>query len=244
MGVCGVMPWPKWGKDAPATTGAWGGNVLAIPKSSKNKEAALKWALFIGANAETQLKIWQEGHLLPAYEPALKSEVLAKGETYLGDQSIYETAIEISRRRGPFDPPLYLLLDEAANIAPVRDLAPWLSQCGDHGITIATSWQSLAQSEQRYGKPGRDAILAASTAQLFIPPIADPATVTYITELTGHEPVVSESRNGSMDRKTITLSIGPSSPTTLPQRNRLSSGFPQVRSRATLLQIICSESPS
>ena len=97
-----VMPWPKWGKDAPATTGAWGGNVLAIPKSSKNKEAALKWALFIGANAETQLKIWQEGHLLPAYEPALKSEVLAKGETYLGDQSIYDTAIK-PRTLNPFN---------------------------------------------------------------------------------------------------------------------------------------------
>ena len=92
----------EMGEGAPATTGAWGGNVLAIPKSSKNKEAALKWALFIGANAETQLKIWQEGHLLPAYEPALKSDVLAKGETYLGDQSIYETAIK-PRILNPFN---------------------------------------------------------------------------------------------------------------------------------------------
>lgn len=91
-----VMPWPKWGKDAPATTGAWGGNVLAIPKTSKNKEAALKWALFIGANADTQVRIWEEGHLLPAFQPALKSEALTKGEAYLGNQSIYEVAIKPS----------------------------------------------------------------------------------------------------------------------------------------------------
>ncbi|MBM6593593.1 ABC transporter substrate-binding protein [Microvirga pudoricolor] len=89
-----AMPWPKWGANAPATTGAWGGNVLAIPKSSKNKEAALKWAQFIGANDITQIRIWEEGHLLPAFEPALKSEALLKGESYLGGQSIYESALK------------------------------------------------------------------------------------------------------------------------------------------------------
>jgi type IV secretion system protein VirD4 len=103
--------------------------------------------------------------------------------------SIYETAIEHSRLHGPFSPELYLLLDEAANIAPVRDLAPWLSQCGDHGITISTSWQSIAQIDERYGKAERDAILAASTAQVFLPPLADPTTTDYIAKLLGDEPV-------------------------------------------------------
>ncbi len=111
--------------------------------------------------------------------------------------SIYEGAIEASRRNGPFHPPLYLLLDETANIAPIRDLAPWLSQCGDHGITIATSWQSIAQIDHRYGKDERDAILAASTAQLFLPPLADPTTTGYITNLLGEEPVTQTSHNRS-----------------------------------------------
>ena len=89
-----VMPWPKWGKDQPATTGAWGGNVLAIPKTSRNKEAALKWAMFIGANELTQVKIWQEGHLVPAFAPALRSPELLKGEDYLSGQSIYEAGLK------------------------------------------------------------------------------------------------------------------------------------------------------
>lgn len=112
--------------------------------------------------------------------------------------SIYEGAIERSRLFGAFKPELYLLLDEAANIAPVRDLASSLSQCGDHGITIATSWQSIAQIDERYGKAQRDAILAASTAQVFLPPISDPTTTEYITGLLGEEPVVqrSHSRRG------------------------------------------------
>jgi type IV secretory pathway TraG/TraD family ATPase VirD4 len=121
--------------------------------------------------------------------------------------SIYEAAIEASRRNGPFDPPLYLLLDETANIAPIRDLAPWLSQCGDHGITIATSWQSIAQIDHRYGKDERDAILAASTAQLFLPPLADPTTTGYITSLLGEEPVTHASHNrGSPTHDTLTVS--------------------------------------
>ncbi len=124
--------------------------------------------------------------------------------------SIYETAIEHSRRHGPFNPPLYLLLDEAANIAPVRDLAPWLSQCGDHGITIATSWQSIAQIDHRYGHAERDAILAASTAQLFIPPIADPTTSEYVARLLGEEPVVNTSQGrGPRGQRTLTVDEQP-----------------------------------
>ena len=86
-----------------------------------------------------------------------------------------------------------MLMDEAANIAPVRNLASWLSQCGDHGIMIATIWQSIAQIDQRYGRAARDAICAASTAQVFIPPLAEPTSAGYLTELLGEEPVANAS---------------------------------------------------
>ena len=105
--------------------------------------------------------------------------------------SIYEAAIVKSRTAGVLEPRLFVLMDEAANIAPVRNLATWLSQCGDHGIVIATIWQSIAQIDQRYGRPARDAICAASTAQLLIPPLADPTTTGYLTGLIGEEPVAS-----------------------------------------------------
>jgi len=105
--------------------------------------------------------------------------------------SIYEAALTRARAHGPLDPRLFILMDEAANIAPVRNLAAWLSQCGDHGILIATIWQSIAQIDQRYGRPARDAICAASTAQLFIPPLADPTTTSYLTDLLGEEPVTN-----------------------------------------------------
>jgi type IV secretory pathway TraG/TraD family ATPase VirD4 len=105
---------------------------------------------------------------------------------------------------------MYMLMDEAANIAPVRNLAAWLSQCGDHGIVIATIWQSLAQLDQRYGRPARDAICAASTAQLFIPPLADPTTTRYLTDLLGEEPVAN-SQHGA-GRQTLTAAREPAAP--------------------------------
>jgi type IV secretory pathway TraG/TraD family ATPase VirD4 len=108
--------------------------------------------------------------------------------------AVYDAAIVKARRDGPLVPRLFMLLDEAANIAPVRDLAPWMSQCGDYGVMIATIWQSIAQIDQRYGRPARDAILAAATAQVFIPPLADPTTTGYVGQLLGEEPVAQGSR--------------------------------------------------
>lgn len=115
--------------------------------------------------------------------------------------AMYEAAIVKARRTRCLDPRLFILVDEAANIAPVRNLAPWLSQCGDHGIVISTIWQSIAQIDQRYGRAARDAICAASTAQIFIPPLAEPTTAGYLTELLGEEPVATAS--SSAGRQTL-----------------------------------------
>ena len=117
--------------------------------------------------------------------------------------AIYETAIVKARRHGALQPRLFILMDEAANIAPVRNLASWLSQCGDHGIVIATIWQSIAQIDQRYGRAERDAICAASTAQLFLPPLAEPTSASYLSELLGEELVATASSSTGVSGHTI-----------------------------------------
>lgn len=126
--------------------------------------------------------------------------------------AIYHHAISLARRYGPLQPRLWMLLDEAANIAPIKTLGSWLSQCGDHGITIATLWQTIAQIDQRYGRPARDAICAASTAQLFLPPLADLTTTAYLSDLLGEEPVTNTSNtHGITQSLSVTHEkIGPS----------------------------------
>jgi type IV secretory pathway TraG/TraD family ATPase VirD4 len=116
----------------------------------------------------------------------------------------YETAVGHARGGGALDPALLMLMDEAANIAPVRNLAAWLSQCGDHGIVIATIWQSIAQIDQRYGRAARDAICAAATAQVFIPPLTEPTSSGYLSDLLGEEPVANAHRTGGKESLAVT----------------------------------------
>ena len=136
-------------------------NLLRAYRYPQVAEAArddLTPGLFLDGEANT-IYVVAAGHDQDALRPVILALVTA----------IYEAAIVKSRRHGVIQPRLYVLMDEAANIAPVRNLAAWLSQCGDHGVVIAIIWQSLAQIDQRYGRPARDAICAASTTSYSSP---------------------------------------------------------------------------
>jgi type IV secretion system protein VirD4 len=135
------------------------------------------------------------GHDQEALRPVILALVAA----------MYEAAIVKARVSGALDPRLFILMDEAANIAPLRNLASWLSQCGDHGIVIATIWQSIAQIDQRYGRAARDAICAASTAQVFLPPLVEQTSAGYLTELLGEEPVANASSSTGLSRHTLSV---------------------------------------
>jgi type IV secretory pathway TraG/TraD family ATPase VirD4 len=100
--------------------------------------------------------------------------------------SLVHAAGESATATGPLRPTLRVLIDEAANVAPLRDLPRFLSQTAGHGIRIATIWQSLGQMRERYGAAS-DTILANSTAKLFMGPITDDATRRYVVDLLGDE---------------------------------------------------------
>lgn len=92
-GKWGVMPWPRWSKDAPAVTGTWGGSVLAIPKSGKNLQAAVAWAKFLGTNVDAQVGLWQSSYGYPTNIAAQKDSRMLEPQPYLG-QSMYEASLK------------------------------------------------------------------------------------------------------------------------------------------------------
>jgi len=94
-----------------------------------------------------------------------------------------------------------VLLDEAANIAPLRDLPVHLSQAAGHGIRIASFWQSVGQLHHRYGGAAND-VMANSAVKLFMGPISDDATRAHVQGLLGEEPVQSTTtvKDGSGER--------------------------------------------
>jgi type IV secretion system protein VirD4 len=92
---------------------------------------------------------------------------------------------EISAQTGkPIDPPLLIVLDEAANTAPTPDLDVIASTGAGQGIQLVTVFQDLAQIESRYGKRA-PTIINNHRAKVFATGIGDPDTLTYIRQVTG-----------------------------------------------------------
>jgi type IV secretion system protein VirD4 len=95
---------------------------------------------------------------------------------------------QVTRTRLPLEPPLLVVLDEAANIAPLSDLDALASTAAGHGVQLITIWHDLAQINARYGS--RAATVANNhRAKLFLSGISDPATLDYASHLIGDEEV-------------------------------------------------------
>ena len=67
-------------------------------------------------------------------------------------REVLDAAFERAAATGrPLDPPLLVVLDEAASVAPLGDLDRVVATAAGHGVQLVTIWQDLAQVESRYG---------------------------------------------------------------------------------------------
>jgi type IV secretion system protein VirD4 len=108
-------------------------------------------------------------------------------------QLVLTHAFECSTRSAkPLDPPLLVVLDEAAHIAPLAELDALAATCASHGIQLVTIWQDLAQVRGRYGARA-PTVLNNHRAKLFLPGVADPDTLEYASRLVGDEEVTQPS---------------------------------------------------
>lgn len=84
----------------------------------------------------------------------------------------------------PLDPPLLLLLDEAANIAPIPNLDEVASTGAGQGIQLLSVFQDLAQLRARYGQRALT-VVNNHAAKIAGSGISDPETLTYFSNLIG-----------------------------------------------------------
>lgn len=98
----------------------------------------------------------------------------------------YERATETG---APLDPPLLLVLDECANIAPLRELATLASTGAGQGIQLVSVFQDMAQINAVYGHDRAPTIVSNHRAKVFLSGIADPPTLGYVARLLGDEEV-------------------------------------------------------
>jgi type IV secretion system protein VirD4 len=95
----------------------------------------------------------------------------------------YRRAMETGKG---LDPPLLVVLDEAANVAPLAELDVLASTAAGHGVQLVTVWQDFAQLNARYGAKG-PSVVNNHRAKLFLSGIADPGTLEHASQLAGDE---------------------------------------------------------
>jgi type IV secretory pathway TraG/TraD family ATPase VirD4 len=122
--------------------------------------------------------------------------------------ALIEDLIDAARRlaaRSPrqrLDPPLALLLDEAANY-PLGSLPSLMSEGGGSGITTMAVLQSLAQARDRWGTEAARAIWDSAIAKIILGGSSDADDLSDLSRLVGERALTewSETRRGNrMDR--------------------------------------------
>lgn len=104
---------------------------------------------------------------------------------------------------GRLDPPLTLVLDEAALICPIP-LDRWTADMGGRNITIHIAAQSRAQLRQRWGDTGAAAILNNAATVLIFGGTRDPGDLAAYATLAGERVEQARTQDGSGRLASIT----------------------------------------
>jgi type IV secretion system protein VirD4 len=124
-------------------------------------------------------------------------------------KQVLEEAFTRSTRRGaPLCPRLLVVLDEAANIAPLAELDSLAATCAGHGVQLVTVWQDLAQISARYGARAAT-VINNHRAKVFLSGIADPGTLDHVSRLVGDEELLlpSVTHDGAGNRSTTVAPV-------------------------------------
>lgn len=114
---------------------------------------------------------------------------------------VYESAAATGK---PIDPSLLLVLDEAANIAPIPNLDEIASTGAGQGIQILSVFQDLAQLRSRYGERAQT-IVNNHRAKIFGTGMSDPETLSYVTRVVGAGEFQQQSQTaGELGRSSTT----------------------------------------
>jgi len=157
----------------------------------------------VTATARTVLAAWWDPGVLRLARPALTPERLFVGSASLflvapaHDQdrlrsvfagivsqmtrAVYERRARTGKR---LEPGLLVVLDEAAHIAPVRNLPELAATGPEPGIQLVSVFHDAAQIAAAYGRRA-PTVAANHRARLYLPGIGDPETLSRLSEALG-----------------------------------------------------------
>ena len=101
------------------------------------------------------------------------------------EEMIEAAYVESGIRGAPLDPPLLIVLDEVANIAPLPDLDVLASTAAGHGIQLITILQDLAQAHDRWGRERAETIVNNHRGKLLGAGLTDERALAWASRLLG-----------------------------------------------------------
>lgn len=105
----------------------------------------------------------------------------------------------------PLPQPLLLMLDEAANIAPLRNLDAVASKGSGEGLLVVTVWQDSGQINKIYGPDRARTVLSNHYAKTYLPGINDEATLRHLSDLIGQASFTRTSTTHSRQGPSTTI---------------------------------------
>ena len=157
-----------------------------VADSASASELTPEWLLDGGCNAAFLCATADEQQRLRPLFVTLIEEVVA---------TVFERAAATGK---PVDPPLLVVLDEAANIAPLPHLDALAATGAGQGIQLVTVVQDLSQMQRQW--PGAaETIVNNHRAKLIGSGISCPTTLQYVARMLGDEEIRQTSTSTGHD---------------------------------------------
>ncbi|HEX9343695.1 MAG TPA: type IV secretory system conjugative DNA transfer family protein, partial [Actinomycetota bacterium] len=133
-----------------------------------------------------------DGHANTAYVCAPAHEQRRLGPVFTAlVQEVVDLAYERSREQGkPLDPPLLLLLDDAATAVALPGLDALAATAASHGVQLLTTFRHVSQIQARYGDRA-ETILSSHRAKVILSGVTDQPTLTVLSHLLEDETIRS-----------------------------------------------------
>jgi type IV secretory pathway TraG/TraD family ATPase VirD4 len=109
-------------------------------------------------------------------------------------QEVIDTAKRVAKG-GRLDPPIRLVGDEIANVAPLPKLPDLGTDARGFGLQLVLAIQSIPQAERRWGAAGAKALLDNMNAEIVLGGLSDPATLERYATLVGEVELTRHSAN-------------------------------------------------
>lgn len=97
------------------------------------------------------------------------------------------------------DLPVYMMLDEFANIGVIPNFAQLAATCRSRKLSLTVGIQGIEQLHQNYGKENGDSILNNLKSKIFYPGLA-PATAQIASQLCGYTTIATESTSEGKEK--------------------------------------------